>query len=192
LFLTYYLQIVLKYEPIAAGLAMLPMTAAIMISATASAHFLPRVGPRPLLAAGPVVAAGGLLFLAQLETTSSYAAHVLPGLLLLGLGMGMAFVPLQNLALLGVDPHDSGAASALVTAAQQIGGSLGTALFSTIALTATAAFVPDDPSAGTAPLDALMAGYTHAFTWAAVLIVLITPISLALVRATKADVGGEA
>jgi predicted MFS family arabinose efflux permease len=192
LFLTYYLQIVLKYEPIAAGLAMLPMTAAIMISATASAHFLPRVGPRPLLAAGPVVAAGGLLFLAQLETTSSYAAHVLPGLLLLGLGMGMVFVPLQTIALLGVDPHDAGAASALVNAAQQIGGSLGTALFSTIALTATAAFVPADSSAGTVPLDALMAGYAHAFAWAAALIVLITPISLALVRATKADLGGEA
>jgi len=192
LFLTYYLQIALKYQPVVAGLAMLPMTAAIMISATASAYLLPRVGPRLLLAAGPVVAAGGLLLLAQLKATSPYAAHVLPGLLLLGLGMGMSFVPLQNLALLGVDPHDSGAASALVTAAQQIGGSLGTALFSTIALTATAAFVPDDPSATTAPLDALVAGYTHAFTWAAVLIVLITPISLALVRATKADVGGEA
>ena len=192
LFLTYYLQIVLAYGPIAAGLATLPMTAAVMMSATASAHFLPLVGPRPLLAAGPVVAAGGLLFLAQLETTSSYAAHVLPGLLLLGLGMGMVFVPLQTIALLGVDPHDAGAASALVNAAQQIGGSLGTALFSTIALTATAAFVPADPSAGTAPLDALMAGYAHAFAWAAVLIVLITPISLVLVRATKADVGGEA
>ena len=192
LFLTYYLQIVLAYGPIAAGLATLPMTAAVMMSATASAHFLPLVGPRPLLAAGPVVAAGGLLFLAQLETTSSYAAHVLPGLLLLGLGMGMVFVPLQTIALLGVDPHDAGAASALVNAAQQIGGSLGTALFSTIALTATAAFVPADPSAGTVPLDALMAGYAHAFAWAAVLIVLITPISLALIRATKADVGGEA
>jgi EmrB/QacA subfamily drug resistance transporter len=192
LFLTYYLQIALAYKPITAGLATLPMTAAIMVAAAASAHFLPLVGPRPLLAAGPVVAAAGLLFLAQLETTSSYAAHVLPGMLLLGLGMGMSFVPMQNIALLRVDPHDAGAASALVNAAQQIGGSLGTALFSTIALTATTAFVPADPSAGSASLDALVAGYTHAFAWAAVLIVLITPISLALVRATKADVGGEA
>jgi EmrB/QacA subfamily drug resistance transporter len=192
LFLTYYLQIVLAYKPITAGLATLPMTAAIMVAAAASAHFLPRVGPRPLLAAGPVVAAGGLVLLAQLETTSSYAAHVLPGLLLLGVGMGMSFVPLQNIALLGVDPHDAGAASALVNAAQQIGGSRGTALFSTIALTATTAFVPSDSGAETAPLDALVAGYTHAFAWAAVLILLITPISLVLVRAAKADVGGEA
>jgi hypothetical protein len=113
-------------------------------------------------------------------------------MLLLGLGMGMTFVPMQNIALLGVDPHDAGAASALVNAAQQIGGSLGTALFSTIALTATTAFVSADPGAGTASLDALVAGYTHAFAWSAALIVLITPISLALVRATKADVGGEA
>jgi predicted MFS family arabinose efflux permease len=192
LFITYYLQVALAYEPISAGLAMLPMTAAIMIAATVSAHFLPQVGPRPLLAAGPVVAAAGLLFLTQLGTASSYAAQVLPGLLLLGLGMGIAFVPLQNVALLGVDPHDSGAASALVNAAQQIGGSLGTALFSTIALTATKAFVPAEPKAESAPLDALVSGYTHAFAWAAVLILLITPITLVLVRATKADMGGEA
>ncbi|QTE27962.1 MFS transporter [Pengzhenrongella sicca] len=191
LFLTFYLQIVLAYEPIAAGLASLPMTAAIMVTAAVSAQLMPKIGPRPLLAVGPVVAAAGLLYLTQLETAGSYAADVLPGMLLLGLGLGMIFVPLQNIALLGVDPHDSGAASALVNAAQQIGGSLGTALFSTISLTATAAFIPADPSSPTAPLDALVAGYTHAFAWAALFLVLITPISLVLVRATKADVGGE-
>ncbi|RYV49461.1 MFS transporter [Pengzhenrongella frigida] len=191
LFLTFYLQIVLAYEPVRAGLATLPMTAAIFLSATVSAQAMPRVGPRPLLAIGPVVAAGGLLLLAQLETTSTYAGHILPGLVLFGLGMGMVFVPMQNIALLGVDPHDSGAAGALVNAAQQVGGSLGTALFSTIALTTTTAFVPARTGTATAQLDALVAGYTHAFAWAAAIVLVVTPIALVLVRATKADVGGE-
>ena len=138
LFINFYIQIVLGFAPFLAGLASLPMTVAVIITAGLVAKNLPKLGAKIPTAAGPVFMAAAMLWLTQVSAEGSYFVNMLPALLLLGVGLGMVFVPMQNLALFGVDKDDSGVASALVNASQQIGGSLGIALFSTIAAAATA------------------------------------------------------
>ena len=138
LFLTYYLQEVKGYSPVTSGLAFLPMIGCILLSSNVSSIVtLPRLGPRVLITTGMLFGVGAMTYLAQLTVTSSYAAGVLPALLIMGLGFGMIFAPAINTATAGVQRQDSGVASALVNTMQQVGGSIGTALLSTIALTAT-------------------------------------------------------
>ena len=110
----------------------------------------------------------------QVSAEGSYLVNMLPALLLMSVGLGMVFVPMQNLALFGVDKDDAGVASA----SQQIGGSLGIALFSTIAAAATA---------GATSLAALSAGYSMVFLWAAGVAILITPIALLMFTGTDSD-----
>jgi hypothetical protein len=105
----------------------------------------------------------------------------------MGIGLGMVFVPMQNLALFGVDKDDAGVASALVNASQQIGGSLGIALFSTLAAAATAAA----GAAGGSRMDALSAGYSSVFLWAAGVAILIAPLALLLITITKETFSGS-
>ncbi|MFI6326290.1 MFS transporter [Nonomuraea sp. NPDC050556] len=139
LFLTYYFQVVLHYSPVVAGLAFLPMSAAVMLSATLIAgRLLPKVPPRLLMAPGLLVAAGAMAWLTQLGPGSGYASLVLPAEILLGLGMGVVFTPAFSLATQHVSPRDAGVASAVVNAANQVGGSLGLALLNTVAADATA------------------------------------------------------
>jgi EmrB/QacA subfamily drug resistance transporter len=167
-FLTYYLQQTLGYSPVKSGLAYLPMIGALVAtSTTASTVLLPRVGPRLLVLPGMLIAAGGMVVLAQLGVHSTYAAHVLPGLIPLGVGLGLITAPAMNTATLGVDPGDAGVASATVNTAQQVGGSLGTALLNTIATTATASFVAGKAASPAIAAEAAVHGYTTAFWWAA-------------------------
>ncbi|MDN4643819.1 MFS transporter [Arthrobacter sp. PsM3] len=137
LLINFYIQIVLGFAPFLAGLASLPMTVAVLITAALVAKNLPKLGAKMPTAVGPVFLAAAMLWLMQISAEGSCLANMLPALLLMGVGLGMVFVPMQNLALFGVDEDDSGVASALVNASQQIGGSLGAALFSTIAAAAT-------------------------------------------------------
>lgn len=193
LFLTFYFQIVLQYTPIQSGLASLPMTATIIVGATTLSKFLPRVGVRLPMTVGPLVAGLGLFYLTFVPVDGIYAVHVLPGLILLGAGLSMIFVPMQNVALAGIDPHDAGAASAAVTATQQIGGSIGTALFTvlyTSAVSASLATSGGDSAPPTAQLEALVSGYHAAFLWAAILIACAGPLSFWLVRPKKEDLLG--
>lgn len=178
LFINYYIQIVLGFAPFMAGLASLPMTAVLIVTAGIVAKNLPRLGAKIPLAAGPVFLAAAMLWLTQVKADSNYAVIMLPALVLMGIGLALVFVPTQNLALFGVDRDDAGVASALVNASQQIGGSLGIALFSTIAAAATAA------SAGPR-LEALTAGYSAVFLWAALAAILIAPLGLMLITISK-------
>jgi EmrB/QacA subfamily drug resistance transporter len=143
LFLTYYLQLILRYSPVITGLAFLPMVAALMVSSTtASGVLMPRLGPRPLVPVGLVVAAGGLILLAtQLGLHTSYPGQILPALVVIGLGLGVVFGCAMNAATYGTAPADAGVASAMVNTNQQIGGSIGTALLNTIAASALASYV---------------------------------------------------
>jgi EmrB/QacA subfamily drug resistance transporter len=169
LFLTYYLQQTLGYSPVKTGFAFLPMVGAIIAtSTTSSTLLLPRLGPRLLIPTGMLLSAAGMVLLAQLSAHSTYAAHVLPALLVLGLGLGLVFAPAFSTATLGVDRRDAGVASATVNTAQQVGGSLGTALLNTVATTATTTFLAGK-SVVTPPLvtDATVHGYVTAFWWAA-------------------------
>jgi EmrB/QacA subfamily drug resistance transporter len=170
LFLTYYLQEILGFSPIQAGSAFLPMTATIIVTATSvSSVLLKRVGPRPLVTLGMMIGAGSMVFLTGIGTDTAYVTHVLPALLTLGVGMGLIFAPAMSTATYGVRPGDAGVASAMVNTAQQVGGSIGTALLSTLAASAASSYVAD---AGVKPTDAIMAqaavhSYTTAFWWAA-------------------------
>ncbi|MGY2747130.1 hypothetical protein ACQCSU_20085 [Pseudarthrobacter sp. O4] len=134
---------------------------------------LPKLGAKIPTAVGPVFMAAAMLWLTQVSAEGSYLVNMLPALLLMGVGLGMVFVPMQNLALFGVDKDDSGVAGALVNASQQIGGSLGIALFSTIAAAATA---------GGVSLASLSAGYSMVFLWAVGVAILIAPIALLLIN----------
>jgi EmrB/QacA subfamily drug resistance transporter len=171
LFLTYYLQQSRGYSPVTTGLAFLPMTLAVMVTAVVTNTRLSgRFSPRLLVTAGMVLGGGGMLGLTQLSLTSSYAGAILPWLVAMGVGMGLVFGTAMNNATLGVDAADAGVASALVSASQQIGGSLGTALLSTLAASAATSFV--GANAVGRPSQALLAhaamhGYTTAFAVAA-------------------------
>jgi EmrB/QacA subfamily drug resistance transporter len=171
LFLTYYLQEVKGYRPLTTGLLFLPMIGCILISSNLSSIVgLARVGPRVLIAGGMLLGAGGMAYLTQLTATSSYAADVLPALLILGLGFGMIFAPAINTATTGVARADSGVASALVNTMQQVGGSIGTSALSTVALTATASYLTAHHSSPLALPVAATHGYTVAFTVSAALL----------------------
>jgi len=165
LFLTYYLQEVKGYSPVTSGLAFLPLIACILLSSNVSSIVtLPRFGPRVLITTGMVLGAAAMSYLAQLTVTSSYLGDILPALLVMGLGFGMIFAPAINTATAGVQRQDSGVASALVNTMQQVGGSIGTAALSTIALTATATYLAAHHTGPLAPAIAATHGYTTAFT----------------------------
>jgi len=164
LFLTFYLQVVKGYSPLTSGLVFLPMIACILLSSNLSSIVaLPRVGPRVLIATGMLFGCGAMAYLTQLTVTSSYAGGVLPALVIMGLGFGMIFSPAINTATAGVARQDSGVASALVNTMQQVGGSIGTAALSTIALTATTSYLAAHRTGPLAPAVAATHGYTTAF-----------------------------
>ena len=175
LFLTYYLQVVQGYSPVKTGFAFLPMIVGMIMGSTQiGTRLMTRVAPRLLMGPGFLVAAVGMLLLTQLEVDSSYAALLLPAMLLLGLGMGTAFMPAMSLATMGVKPQDSGVASAMVNTSQQVGGAIGTALLNTIAASATTSYVADHIGGATSrsqqqlvQLEGMVNGYTTAI-WAAV------------------------
>jgi EmrB/QacA subfamily drug resistance transporter len=167
LFMTYYLQGILGYSPVRTGLAFLPMSAAIMIGSTQiSARLLPRTAPRALMVPGMLLGASGLALLTFLEVDSAYVTHVLPGMLLLGLGMGLTFMPVFSTATHGVRPQDAGVTSAMVNTSQQVGGSLGTALLNTLAASATGAYVDAHPTGRGDQARVLREGMVHGFTQA--------------------------
>ncbi|QLE73430.1 MFS transporter [Streptomyces rectiverticillatus] len=142
LFMTYYLQVVLGYSPVRTGSAFLPLTAAIILGSTQiSARLMTHVPPRTLMVPGTLLAAGGLFLLTFLPVEPAYVSHVLPAELLVGLGMGLVFMPVMATATAGVAAHDAGVTSATVNTAQQVGGSIGTALLNTIATSAGTGYI---------------------------------------------------
>jgi EmrB/QacA subfamily drug resistance transporter len=189
LFMTYFLQRSKGFTPIQTGLAFLPMTAVIMVTAAlVNTKLLARVGPRPLLTLGMTLGAAAMVWFAQLEPDSSYAAHVLPGLLVMGLGMGNIFAPAIASATYGVGPRDSGVASAMVNTMQQVGGSIGTALLSSIFASAAASFAKGKPPTPQLAGEAAVHGYTVAFWIAAGVFAagaLIVGVTMKSIRITQ-------
>ncbi|WP_410671390.1 MFS transporter [Amycolatopsis sp. cmx-4-68] len=180
LFLTYYLATTLGFTPLQTGVAFLPMIGSVMAGAVFSgAVLLPRTGPRPLVPVGCVLSAVGMAMLTGIHADSGYAGAVLPALLVTGLGFGLIFGPVQNAATSGVRSHDAGVASALVTTAQQIGGSIGTAVFSSLATTATAKYVSTHAAQPATITEATLTGY-HLVFWTAAAIFLGSAVLAAL------------
>jgi EmrB/QacA subfamily drug resistance transporter len=176
LFLTYYLQQTLHYSPVVSGAAFLPMIAMVVVSANLSnVVLLPRVGPKPLVAVGMLLAAGSLVWLTRIGVHSDYATAVLGPLMAIGLGFGFTIAPSMNTGTFGVAPQDAGVASATLNTGQQIGGSIGTSLLNTIFASAVAhyltshlspaALVHGHPAPSLTEMS-LMHGYTTGF-WVA-------------------------
>ena len=170
LFLTYYLQQNLGYSPLKTGLAFLPMTVMIVLTATTvQTRVLGRTGAKPIVITGMSLGIIAMLLFTRLTPHGAYATHVLPALLLTGVGMGSIFAPAFSTATLGVERSDAGIASAMVNTSQQVGGSVGTALLSTIFASAAASFATAHAHAANVAGDASIHGYTTAFYWAAAL-----------------------
>lgn len=178
LFLAYYLQGTMGFSPMRTGVAFLPLVAAISLSAgVASARLLAKVGPRPLVPVGMVLAMMGMILFTRLPANSDYLGSVLPGLIVTGLGLGLIFAPAIASATASIKHRDAGAASALVNTTQQVGGSVGTALLNTIAvsmsLRALRAAAAHPTTAMTSrqiqliETHATLHGYHVAFWWAA-------------------------
>ncbi|MFF8385045.1 MFS transporter [Streptomyces kanasensis] len=195
LFLTYYLQVVKGYSPLKTGFAFLPMVVGMITGSTQiGTRLMTRVPPRLLMGPGFLVAAVGMLLLTRLEIDSSYAGLILPAQLLLGLGMGTAFMPAMSLSTHGVEPRDAGVASAMVNTSQQVGGAIGTALLNTIAASATTAYVAAHAASATSPqaqrlvlLESMVEGYTAAIWWAVGILVVAAAIALTLVTTGRPD-----
>ena len=188
LFLTYYLQVVLRYSPLQAGLAFLPLTLASQAGSWGIANVLmPRVPARWIMAPGALIAAAGMLILTQIPIDSGYLSHVLPAEILLGIGIACVMAPAFNVGTRGVDPRQAGIAAATVNTATQIGASLGTAILNTIAASATAAYLAGlRPSAGVLN-QALVHGYAVAAAWAALVLVLGAVTTAVLIDAGRPE-----
>jgi EmrB/QacA subfamily drug resistance transporter len=166
LFLTFYLQNTKGMTALETGLAFLPMSVVTIFTVTVVAtRILARTGPRPLVPTGLLLAALGMALLTRIGVDTPYASHVLPSLILIGLGFGLVIASSFATATLSVPRRDSGVASAMVSTSQQVGGSIGTALLSTMAVSATTDYL-----AANGPQlmqQAAVDGYTTAFWWAA-------------------------
>ncbi|WP_208647958.1 MFS transporter [Streptomyces tirandamycinicus] len=193
LFLTYYLQIVKGYSPVRTGFAFLPMIAGMITGSTQiGARLMLRVPPRLLMGPGFLVAAAGMLLLTQLEVDSSYAGLILPAQLLLGLGMGTAFMPAMSLSTYGVEARDAGVASAMVNTSQQVGGAIGTALLNTVAASATTSYLAAHAAGATGPealrllrLEGMVHGYASAIWWAVGILATSAVVALTLINSGR-------
>jgi EmrB/QacA subfamily drug resistance transporter len=188
LFLTYYLQQNLGFSPLKTGLAFLPMTGAIVLtSTTVQTRVLHRTGAKPLVAVGATLGIVAMILFTRLTSDGAYASQVLPGLLLIGVGMGCIFAPAFSTATLGVQRSDAGIASAMVNTSQQVGGSVGTALLSTIFAGAAASYTSGHVKATALSSAASIHGYTTAFWWAAGVFALALVVALVVLPSDGAS-----
>jgi len=193
LFLTYFLAGGLGFSPVQAGAAFLPMIVMIMVSAIGLGTVLvPRVGPRPLVPAGAAIAALGMALLTRLDLDSSYVSDVLPALLVIGAGLGLVFAPAQNAATASVGEADAGVASAMINTAQQIGGSIGTALLSTFAASAASAFLAGKTVTQQLAAEAAVRSYHTVFWWSARFLAACAVFAALLFRSGPLEVDADA
>ncbi|MYV97158.1 MFS transporter [Streptomyces sp. SID3343] len=206
-FLTLFAQDVLGFSALTTGLAFLPVSAVIAVAAGVTSQLLPRVGPKPFMVGGALCAAGGLGWLALTDVHSTYAGSILGPMLVFSLGMGMQFVSLTLMAVSNVDPHDSGAASGMLNAMQQVGGSLGLSILVTVFGTANRneakeqvpKFLAQATPAQKADFErtrqlpapwshqVLTAGISQAFLVAAILAVVASLIALFAIQVRSSD-----
>jgi EmrB/QacA subfamily drug resistance transporter len=180
--LSLYLQEVVGYSALRAGMALLPTTVIMIAGGVASSRLMPVTGPRPLLLAGGLVTAASLAWLTMAPVHPAYAAHILGPALLAGIGMGLMLLPITLSGTNGVPPKDAGAAAGLLNSARQVGGALGLAALVNIAATATS-------HAHAGYLGGLVHGYHVAFGVNAAIMVAVGLLALALPAARRATAG---
>jgi len=178
LMLTLYMQQILGYSAMKTGVAYLAVAGTAIIWSAVAAQLVTRVGVKPVLVIGMTMLTAGLVFFTQISVDGNYVSDLLPGFLVIGVGIGFSFVPISIAALAGVEAAEAGLASGLINTSQQIGGALGIAMLSTIATSQ----INDSLAQGTAVPDALVNGFSTAFTVGAVVAFLGIVAALTLIR----------
>ena len=187
LMLTLYMQDVLGYSPMRTGLAYLAVAGTAIFTSAIAAQLVTRIGVKPALLIGMVSLTAGLLYFTQVSVDGSYLGDLLPGFLLIAVGLGFSFVPISIAALAGIEPHEAGLASGLINTTQQIGGAVGIAALSTIATTRTT----DALAGGATKSSALVTGFHGAF-WAGVIIAAVGVVAaFTLIRRDELKQGAE-
>jgi EmrB/QacA subfamily drug resistance transporter len=182
-FITLYMQQVLDYSAIKAGLSYLPLSVAIILSAGVASQLVTKVGFKPVLTVGLVLIAAGLVWFSQVSVGGSFTTDILGPSLLAAVGLGFAFVTTTIAAVSGIGDHEQGLASGLINTSQQIGGALGLAVLATIANSRTESVAQDAGAAGPVPPpDALLEGFQSAFLGAAGIAVIGLVLTLILIR----------
>jgi EmrB/QacA subfamily drug resistance transporter len=183
LFLTYYLQETLGFSPVRTGIAFLPMVAGLATTAQVSNRILlPRIGPKPVVPLGLLVAAFALLGFHFVGLHTSYVTHVLPYLVVLGIGLGLSVSSAFSAGTLGLAPQDAGVGSAALNTAQQVGGSIGTALLNTLAASAGASYLVGRVPTPKVVQQAQLHSYTTAFLWSSSIFVVGAVVAGLLLR----------
>jgi len=178
LMLTLYMQQVLGYSAMQTGVAYLAVAGSAIVTSGIAAQLVNRVGVKPVLVVGMTALTGGLVWFTQVSVAGSYWGDLLPGFLMVAVGLGFSFVPISIAALAGVQPAEAGLASGLLNTSQQIGGALGIAALSAIATSTTTSDLKD----GTAPAFALTSGFQAAFIAGAIVGLVGILVSLFVVR----------
>jgi EmrB/QacA subfamily drug resistance transporter len=186
--LTLYVQQVLGYSALKTGLTFLATAGTVVLMAGISQALVTKVGPRPVMTAGLTLITGGMLWYTQIPVHGSFVTHLLPGYLLVGVGMAFSFIPMSIAALAGVEPQEAGLASGLINSAQQIGGALGVAIAATVAFTRTKTLL----ASGHAPAQAATSGYALAFSVIAGISAASVIACLALVRGPEHELQATA
>ncbi len=176
--LTLYMQLVLDFSAMETGVAYLAVALSAIVWSTVAAQLVNRVGVKRVMVVGMSTVAAGLAYFTQISVGGSYLGDLLPGFLLIGMGLGFSFVPISIAALAGIEPAEAGLASGLINTSQQIGGALGIAALSTIASSRT----EDALAGGASQSDALVAGFHGAFFVSVIVAVLGVVASFFLIR----------
>ena len=187
-FLTLYMQTVLGYSPLATGAAYLPLTFGVGVSAGVGAKLLTRLGSRVVIAVGALIAGTGLLLLHHVPVDGSYLRDILPGLMLMALGIGPVFVGITSAANAGVSADHAGTVAALLNSAQQVGGALGLAILSAVATARTTHLL----AAGDDGAAAATAGFDRAFLVSAVFMAAAALIALRTANTREATMAVDA
>jgi MFS family permease len=183
LMLTLYMQQVLGYSPMKTGVAYLAVAGTAIVWSAVAGQLVTRVGVKPVLVVGMAMLTAGLLYFTQVSVGGSYVTDLLPGFLIIGVGIGFSFVPISIAALAGIQPAEAGLASGLINTSQQIGGALGIAALSTIATSQT----KDSLVSGAVLPSALVDGFSSAFLIGAIFAAVGLVAALTLVRRDELD-----
>jgi EmrB/QacA subfamily drug resistance transporter len=173
-FLTLYMQNVLGFSPIQTGAAYLPLTFGVGVAAGITSQLLARAGTRPLIVTGSLIASGGVYWLSRIPVHGSYLADLLPGMMVMSIGLGAVFVAVTTAANAGVPADRAGLAASLLNSSQQVGGALGLAIFSAIATSRTSHLL-----ASHTPLaDALTSGFQRALLASSIFLLAAAVVAL--------------
>jgi len=185
---TLYMQEVLRYSAVDAGLSYLPLTVGLGIGAGVTTNAIPKIGTRPLITAGALLGAGGVFWLSRVPVHGTYLSDLLPGMVIMGAGMGCVLVGVQNAANGGVPADRSGLAASLITASFQLGGALGLAIFVSL----TSSRTHDLLATHTQPSEALTLGFHRGLLGASIALLIAAAIALRAPNVRVVDMAPDA